>query len=859
MKHLRRIVAILVLAIFGGLLWLGHYAHSDGLTNKWKKRIREEFAKHHILVEIPKLTIDPFQGLVANDVQLLQDGTRAEIASISKVRLDLDLAKFLRKESSLQRIELASTDLSLPYNRDDPESQRVELKDLNATIHFKHSSMDIAEVLADFYGVRLRLTGSLLTRNDFGEDASVLTVDPKKIDAAEPVLTQFIEHCQSLSYPEGKAPLLNCVVTGDLTKPETLTVVSSLKAEQLHYGDFKIKTLEGDKNIDAHSLDVTSIRASDDGNGWLQANLTFPFDKAPATFKLESSLALDQLAAQVIPDHFAWEWLSLDSRPIVDVSGSVPLRRGTEEKPVAPIDVMGTLSTGAFRLRDEWFKAFSGGFHVKGKKYFCRDLELTHERGSSKGKLIYLPEEGLRYDMSIGMDPQWMQAFPLSPEVKAFLKRWQFNDSSTVAIDVNGRRTLNNQASWEHEGRLNVTHCDFDSVALDYLTVNLKVDPYTYYFSDLQAQLKPDPTRGHPGGTVEAENVNLSTRSNVLVLSNVRSRVHPAQVVRCFDKTMAVHLDQYTFDQAPEIKIAQGTVDLANTGQTNLRAEIKVPSVMSAPVMGKTLPFSQPRFQLFFYGESLLVRVYNAGLLEGNLDGQVEVKDLLNKRPYSADLNVKEVDFGKLATYYFPEYKAGGQLSGNLKWSGIGAKRSALTGGGVGHLLNCPTMHVPVLGPLSALLDSLVGKSKLTHGDVRDLWVKFYLASGNVVFEEITADMDAYRITGKGEMDLASEQLDFEVALKNQTTAGMLLNVVYSVFGTYECEGTLDDPKWRLANRWGPEEVEAMLKKDGSKVPLDPEALLKLDPTGILKGLLDKRAKKPKEQLDKQAAEEGQR
>ena len=57
--------------------------------------------------------------------------------------------------------------------------------------------------------------------------------------------------------------------------------------------------------------------------------------------------------------------------------------------------------------------------------------------------------------------------------------------------------------------------------------------------------------------------------------------------------------------------------------------------------------------------------------------------------------------------------------------------------------------------------------------------------------------------------------------------------------------------------RLDPAKAEALLRKNGGKIPLNPKALLNLDPTGTLKGLLDKAQSKRKK--DKSKAEEPQR
>ena len=134
MKTIRRFLPLFGTLVFGALIWLAVYAYQEGFTKKWRKLIVKEFAKHNLNISFDKLTIDPFQGLVANDVLLLDGSTKQEVAHFSKVRLDLDLPKLIREERFLQRIELESADLSIPYDRTDPRSKRLELRELQAIV-----------------------------------------------------------------------------------------------------------------------------------------------------------------------------------------------------------------------------------------------------------------------------------------------------------------------------------------------------------------------------------------------------------------------------------------------------------------------------------------------------------------------------------------------------------------------------------------------------------------------------------------------------------------------------------------------------------------------------------------------------
>ena len=73
-RWLRRAgVMVLVLLLVGAVLgrWVG-------LPAPWKQRLLRELANRGLEVEVKKITLDPFGGLVARDLVVYRDSTRGE-------------------------------------------------------------------------------------------------------------------------------------------------------------------------------------------------------------------------------------------------------------------------------------------------------------------------------------------------------------------------------------------------------------------------------------------------------------------------------------------------------------------------------------------------------------------------------------------------------------------------------------------------------------------------------------------------------------------------------------------------------------------------------------------------------------
>ena len=151
----------LLVVIFS--VWVAVYAYNEGFTKKWRKLIMEEFEKRGVDAEIEKLTIDPFQGLVARNVKIYADEkNKPLLASIDNITLDIDPIKLLRKKQSLNSIEFRNADISIPINPEEPESKKLEIKDLRAKIIIPNDIIEIKYFEGYVNGIRMKLMVSLL-------------------------------------------------------------------------------------------------------------------------------------------------------------------------------------------------------------------------------------------------------------------------------------------------------------------------------------------------------------------------------------------------------------------------------------------------------------------------------------------------------------------------------------------------------------------------------------------------------------------------------------------------------------------------------------------------------------------------
>src|SRR6476469_2209690 len=93
---------LLVLAFVALLVWGGWYLANIGFGRQWRTTVADELRKRGVEASVRRLTLDPFRGLVAQDVRIYDFKNRDKpIAVISEVSLDINYAALLHGKAFL--------------------------------------------------------------------------------------------------------------------------------------------------------------------------------------------------------------------------------------------------------------------------------------------------------------------------------------------------------------------------------------------------------------------------------------------------------------------------------------------------------------------------------------------------------------------------------------------------------------------------------------------------------------------------------------------------------------------------------------------------------------------------------------
>src|SRR6476661_6940545 len=125
-----RIVAILLVAALVGGSW---YLANRGFGRQWRYRVVEELRKHGVEASVRRLTLDPFRGLVAQDVRIFDYHHREEtLARISEIALDINYAALLHRQPFLNAIDIRNAQLALSLKSPHGPPMKAQVTNIRA-------------------------------------------------------------------------------------------------------------------------------------------------------------------------------------------------------------------------------------------------------------------------------------------------------------------------------------------------------------------------------------------------------------------------------------------------------------------------------------------------------------------------------------------------------------------------------------------------------------------------------------------------------------------------------------------------------------------------------------------------------
>ena len=762
---LRFAVVLGIAAAIGG----GWYMARKGFGAKTRARIVEELHRRGVEASIGKLTINPFRGLVARNVRVFSYQDRSHtLAFVSEIVLDINYAAFFHHQPFLNALDVRNAEVTLPLKTSQGKMEEPQLRKFHAHIYFPPEQIYVSQAEGIFCGVRVSATGQLIKRADYQPSPPLSDEEREKRMS---ILRRIVTELQRFSFPKG-APSLQVKFSGDLAQLEDAHAEATLRGPLLQRNNYELREFVAEAEWADQTLRLSRCEWNDRLGG-LVATANWSRRTNAGTFQARSSLDLKGLleaadAGRALAD------ATFNSPPVIDVSGSANF---LGEKPQFKM-------IGHLALENAAFKNFPvsqcrAEFSWDGERTWLRDIHVRHQNGELRAEVFEAPDE-FRLNVNGPVAVSALRGF-VSPEIQKFLAEWEFSREPVIQLAIRGKDR--HPETWQGDGNISLERTRFRGHWMNSATAKVHFADGAVGYQDFRV------VRDEGVGT--GSFVYDFAKHEVRV-SNIKATVRPNEVAWWIDPDLPKTVTPYKFRQTPSIT-ANGIYKLRGEQGTKLEINVDGPGGMDYVFLGKTLPFQKINGRLLFTTDHLQIVDLRGNLFGGNVRGSADISLAHGDGRYRAKLAVDGIDFPKLTDLYWNYKTAQGRLSGAYDFSGNGDNARLMQGAGKATVADGDVFAIPVFGPLSGILGSLL-PLKAGYSIAHEAKTTFTAKNGILHTNDFEVAGRHFSMLGDGDVYFLDDKLDFNIRIEPKG-AGLLLAPVYKLF-EYKGEGSLKNPNW---------------------------------------------------------------
>ena len=767
---MRRIFASLFALVVAALLGAGWYAYDRGFTRKWRNYVVGEFRQRGIEVKLSRLTLDPFRGIIAKNVQIFDaKDRRRTLAVIDEMRLVINWANLVQGNAFLDALDLTDANLSLPIDPENPRGPKVDINRLSGRLFLPPQQVYLSRLEADLYGLHLTASGRVINPQKFPRPRPD---DPQQPPGLAKFAATLVAELRAVKYA-GPPPEISLRFSGDLAEPEQLFAEFTLWAEQIAYKGVELDSLYIVADYRNGRVEVKQLTASDK-TGALR--LSGDYDVAAKSAAIVVHSTLNPIpVARVFAPSAEFQDIAFRGAPTLD------LTVGATFEGTPGFQLLGHVHAPAFSYKGIDFEGLSTDFSWDGQRWSARDVRVVHHTGELTGDVMQVPGN-VRTRLKSTINPKIFRPL-LTGAAAEWFSQFDFADSATIEADAQGER-LDAAALFGH-ATLELGRASYRGVAaqsasarISYANQKLVIDPFQVARAE-----------GTGSGAL-----TLDFARDELRVEKVRTSLHPTEAVVWVNPSFVKDVAPYRFGKRPPNLTIDGIVDTKGGPSTKLSVDIDAPGGMDYTFLRHDLHAPQLAAKLAFTSTGMKIEDLNAGLFGGRLRGNAEIS-LQSERPgHAVEIRLENVDFQSLTKLYFGYDNAKGRLNGRYRFTGKGADARAMQGSGNVAVAEGDIFAIPFLGPLSSALNSIV--SGMGSDVARKATATFTIANGVIKTNDLVVEASSFSMFGDGDLDFADDKMDFSVRINARGLPGVLLFPVSKLF-EYVADEKLSKPSWR--------------------------------------------------------------
>jgi AsmA-like C-terminal region len=742
------------------------YLREVGVGYGFKERIAAALSGEGYRTEIGKLSVDPFKGLIANNVEVWEIGDGRNIARVERLVVSISFADLLAGRVVIDHLELDETDVSIPIGTE-ADAPRLNVKGASAQLSLLANQLRISSFEGTVEGVKLVLTGWL--RNP----RNLQLQPPGSLDREkhEELLASVIEALSTLKYPNAP-PELRLKINGDLADLATLQLSPiSLRCGPIIAPKWRVDGLEAEAEYESQVLSLNRLKVRVSGGA---LNLSAQWKNNVCDFELSSTLGLEPFS-RLLPKNFASNDLKVAAAPEVEATGRII----SSSSPVQ-YDVTGSVQLGKFSYRGMEFDSLTTHFASNNGKLFLQNAKVLTNGGQISGSLLLAPND-FRVRLSNTIAPTAFAPL-LGKKDRETLRLLHFRDAPYLQLDLRGSKP--DFAALTGTGFLRLGRTSMRGYPLDWAESKLEIAGQTITYRDFSL--------GRGKATGKGTFV-LDFAGQQVLLRNVESTMPPVDVMMWIDPKIAEILKPYRFREPPKVH-ADGIVYMKDPKRTDLRLDIQSDVGLDYDLLNRTLKFGRTLADVDITGNKVLANVKSAELMEGNVGVNAAVSIDPADPTFGVGIDLRRVNFAQLTKLYFDYSKSSGVTSGNFKFTARMRQEQRLRGDGSLRIEDGHVFAIPILGPFSEIINRIIPgagfqTAKLATAD-------FTVGDERINTKNLKIEGAGFSLFGYGDIYFVKDKMDMSMRLNARGIPGILLFPVSKLF-EYVGTGSLSKPVWR--------------------------------------------------------------
>ncbi len=746
-----------VVSLAGLLFWGGWYIYDKGFGRRWRTALAKEFERFGLVVNARRLTLDPFHGLVARDVQILGGpGRQNVLAEISEISLDINYANLFSHEQALNAVDLRDARISVPLDENDSRSGKLAIKKLHARVYFFPGRIDFRQVTGDLYGIQFTTSGTLVNPGRLQPELSVREVTSEAgYRAAQHFAMRVLDELHNTQFT-GEAPQLGFTFQADLGDLASLRIQNGhLTAPTLSRSGYTLRNLEAEFALANRRADLIRLQVHDK-DGELSAKADWDFVAGERAFQVRSTLDLARLLATEPRCSWARD-LTFEAPPEVELAGTTTT--------AGRLQYFGRLNFDRFKFRTVLFQSLKAEFSRAGNSWMIHDAEATHATGTLAGDALRLPGK-FRLRVTSAVDPAALA--PIFPStVQRALANWQFQSAPVIQASFSGPRPAFDQLTGEGTVFLGRTQ---------FRRRNLNSASAAFTLQDSVIECRAiRVTRDEGIGT---GSFSYNFRNGEVTLANVQTSLDLNTLIEWVSPTLIRAVQPLTWTEPPLLR-ANGTTQYSDSGKNHLEIDATFPSAFIYSFGGVDFHFDGAKMHLLLLPGSLDLTDFSGQIGSGNVSLRSRTGLPLSRNIFQADLQLAQVPLARALPKLDFLVRSDGKLSGSLELRHRGSELSAPHIAGSLTLTPAKLSEFRVFGPVLGRLQSLGFSGPGVAS------IQFHTARAAVQIDALRLAEGVHLLEMTGYVSL----LDGDVNVRGQTDDGKV---------QLRASGPLDRLTWEL-------------------------------------------------------------